>query len=79
MNDLTVAIPYRPTFARTLLKTLSYKTFALIAMLFIMYWKTHNIEASLAVGGLDLVVKTAIYIAHERFWARIDTGKKVSA
>jgi uncharacterized membrane protein len=75
MKDLTVAISYRPSFTRTLVKTLSYKTFALIAMLIIMYWRTHSYEAALAVGGLDLVIKTIIYIIHERVWAHIDTGK----
>ena len=76
-HDLTVAIPYRPSFTRTLVKTASYKLFALIAMLIIMYWQTHSITASLSVGGLDLVIKTVIYITHERVWARIDTGKQM--
>jgi uncharacterized membrane protein len=75
MKDLTVALPYRPTLTRTLVKTATYKLFGLLAMLAIMLWHDHNWHAAITVGGLDLVVKTFIYITHERVWARIDTGK----
>lgn len=77
-QKLTIAVPYRPSWTRTVLKTATYKVLALAAMLAIMYWRTHSLKASIAVGGLDLVVKTIIYVFHERAWARIDAGKQIA-
>lgn len=76
MTNLTVAQSYRPSMTRTITKAATYKMLTFLAVLVLTYWRTGDIKTSLTVGGVDLIVKTIIYIAHERFWARIDTGKQ---
>lgn len=76
MNDLTVAQGFRPTLTRTVVKAASYRFFSfLLTLLAAMLW-TGDFKIALSISGADIIVKTLYYVAHERVWARIDTGKK---
>ena len=76
MHSLTVAQNYRPSMVRTIVKTATYKFLTFIAVVFLTYWRTGNVQTAFTIGGIDIFVKTIIYVAHERVWARIDAGKK---
>jgi uncharacterized membrane protein len=75
MPDLTIQIPYRPSLLRTAVKTATYRFFNFSVVLLITYALTGDLHASLAVSGMELIIKLIIYFSHERLWARIDLGK----
>lgn len=76
MNDLTVAQSFRPTLTRTIVKAATYRFFGfLLTLLGAMLW-TSDFKTALSISASDIILKTLYYVAHERIWARIDTGRE---
>ena len=46
-----------------------------MATAFIFYVLTGKLTLSLGAGGLDMVVKLALYFVHERIWNHITFGR----
>ena len=63
------------TRARSLAKAVSYRVFGSISTAAIAFWFIGDIKSALGVGGLDLVVKIALYFAHERLWDHVPFGR----
>jgi len=61
---------------RSLAKTVSYRAFASVVTGGIAWVLTGNIGASVAIGGLDVVGKLALYFVHERVWATVPFGRQ---
>jgi uncharacterized membrane protein len=61
---------------RTVLKTLSWRIFASVSTMILVYFFTSNLVISASVSLLELVVKTVIYYLHERLWNRITFGRE---
>ncbi len=60
---------------RSLAKTISWRIVATLTTVALVFVFTRNLEISFNVGGLELIVKTAIYYLHERAWNLTDFGR----
>lgn len=61
--------------SRSFAKALSYRLLGSLATAFIFYVLTGKLTLSLGAGGLDMVVKLALYFLHERIWNHITFGR----
>jgi len=62
------------TVERSFAKTVSYRISAAILTGLVVYFITGNTDFSIAIGGIDLVVKTIWYYSHERMWNLVEWG-----
>ncbi|RKY40455.1 MAG: hypothetical protein DRP76_01890 [Candidatus Omnitrophota bacterium] len=60
---------------RSIIKALSWRVFATVATILIVFFFTRKIILSLGVGAVEIVVKLILYYFHERIWAVIPFGK----
>ena len=63
-------------YARTLLKTLSWRTVATITTMIIVYLYTREMALSFGVGIFEVTSKLALYYFHERIWQKITWGRR---
>ncbi|MCH8109852.1 MAG: DUF2061 domain-containing protein [Chloroflexi bacterium] len=63
-------------YARTLLKTLSWRAVATITTMVIVYLYTREMALSLGVGIFEVTSKLALYYFHERIWQKITWGRR---
>jgi adenylylsulfate kinase len=61
---------------RSIVKALSWRVFATIATVLIVFAFTRKIVLSLGVGAVEVVVKLILYYFHERIWGLIPFGKR---
>lgn len=59
---------------RTVLKTLSWRVIAAFVTGTLTYLATGSLEAGVALGSADTLVKLLLYYAHERIWTRLAVG-----
>ncbi len=62
-------------YARTLLKTLSWRTIATVTTMVIVYLYTREMALSFGVGIFEVTSKLALYYFHERAWQRVLWGR----
>lgn len=62
-------------YARTILKTLSWRAIATITTMVIVYLYTREMALSLGVGIFEVTSKLALYYFHERAWQRVPWGR----
>ena len=62
-------------YARTLLKTVSWRTIATITTMVIVYLYTREMALSFGVGAFEVTSKLALYYFHERMWQRVSWGR----
>ena len=62
---------------RSATKAVSWRFWATVTTMVLVYVFTGTVKIALAVGCLEVVVKIVIYFLHERLWDRIRFGKKV--
>jgi uncharacterized membrane protein len=55
---------------RSAVKTVSWRITATAATVAIVYALTGSVTLSLEIGSLELVLKMALFYAHERAWSR---------
>ncbi len=60
----------RENWRRSVFKTISWRITATGTTIAIVYVLTGEAILSLGVGSLELLLKTVLYYAHERIWAR---------
>lgn len=65
---------YRESRLRSLLKALSWRIIATLTTTIIAYAITGEIKAAMTIGGIEFVLKFAIYYAHERVWQWLPRG-----
>jgi len=63
------------THLRSLVKGLGYRLLGTLATVLIALVLTGQLDKSIQIGGLDLVVKILLYYAYERLWNFIGWGK----
>ena len=63
------------THARTILKSLTWRTAALAITSTIAWAVTGKFELAAAIGLADTVVKLVAYYGHERLWLRVAFGR----
>ena len=61
---------------RSILKALSWRTWATIATAIIVFAFTGEVALAVTVGFLEVFAKMALYFFHERLWQKISFGKK---
>ena len=59
--------------ARTLVKTVTWRSIAAVVTGTLTWGATGSVEAGVALGTADTLVKLVLYYAHERAWARMRT------
>lgn len=60
---------------RSILKTLSWRSFSFVLTITIIYAYTKNIKQSVGVGaGID-IIKMILYYFHERIWNKVKFGR----
>jgi uncharacterized membrane protein len=62
---------------RSLMKTISWRTWALIITACIGYVMTGKWGVALALGTTDTLVKFLIFYLHERLWNLLPHGRRV--
>lgn len=58
-----------------MLKTLSYRSVAVLVTVVVAYLLTGKLILSLKVGLIDTVLKVGVFFLHERLWAKISYGR----
>ena len=61
---------------RSIFKALSWRIFATLTTMIIVFIFTRQWVLSLSVGVLEVTSKLVLYYFHERIWNRITWGKK---
>ncbi|NRA67902.1 MAG: DUF2061 domain-containing protein [Pseudobacteriovorax sp.] len=61
---------------RSLSKTISWRILATTATGLLVYIFTGNLNAALAIGGSEALLKMLLYFIHERIWNQIPAGRK---
>lgn len=67
---------YKDTHLRSIIKALSWRIFATITTILIVFAFTRKIVLSLGIGAVEVVVKLILYYFHERVWTAIPLEKK---
>ncbi|MBN1573108.1 MAG: DUF2061 domain-containing protein [Deltaproteobacteria bacterium] len=60
---------------RSILKTVSWRIFATMTTITIVYLFTERIVLSLEIGMVEVVSKMILYYFHERVWNLVTLGK----
>ena len=56
---------------RSLLKAISWRTLGTVDTFVLSWIITGQVEIAAAIGGVELITKTALYYLHERAWTKI--------
>lgn len=67
---------YRETHSRSLVKTISYRFWSSVLTAILVLLLTGQWLAALTIGGLEVLLKMALYFYHERLWDRIKFGRR---
>jgi len=67
---------YKDAHYRSVLKALSWRVFATLTTILIVFAFTKKFVLSLEIGAVEVVLKLIIYYFHERLWSVISFGKK---
>jgi uncharacterized membrane protein len=62
--------------SRSLIKSMSWRIIGTLDTILISYFITGEISFALSIGGIELVTKMMLYVAHERLWNKTNWGKK---
>ena len=63
-------------YKRSIIKSITWRFLGSIINVILFFIVTGNIVGSLSLGLVDLLVKSMLYIFHERIWNKIKWGKK---
>jgi adenylylsulfate kinase len=67
---------YKDAHYRSIIKSLSWRVFATLSTILIVFAFTRKLVLSLGVGAVEIVVKLILYYFHERIWGVIPFGRK---
>jgi adenylylsulfate kinase len=67
---------FKESHFRSVIKAFSWRFWATVTTMLLVYIFTGTIKIALAIGGLEVVLKMLIYFLHERAWDKIRFGKK---
>ena len=62
--------------SRSLIKSMSWRIIGTLDTILISYFITGEMSFALSIGGIELVTKMMLYVAHERLWNKVNWGKK---
>ena len=61
---------------RSFLKTISWRMIGTLDTILISWLITNTLSFALSIGVVELFTKMFLYYFHERFWNKINWGKK---
>lgn len=61
---------------RSITKAISWRFFATMATIVIVYLATGNLTMSFTIGLIEVFSKLALYYLHERAWVKVKWGKE---
>lgn len=61
---------------RSIVKSVSWRLIGTMDTVLISYILTGEVRTAFAIGGVELITKMVLYIAHERIWNRIKFGRR---
>ena len=67
---------YKESRLRSVLKTISWRFWATVTTMLLVYIFTLKITIAATIGGIEVVLKILLYFIHERTWDRVRFGKK---
>ena len=67
---------YEDAHHRSILKALSWRVCATITTMVIFFALTGKLALALGAGGIEVVIKLALYYLHERAWGHFGIGRK---
>ena len=56
------------SYKRHIVKTISWRLIGTIDTIFLGWLVTGTLSFGIAIGGIELLTKSILYYAHERFW-----------
>lgn len=62
--------------SRSLIKSMSWRIVGTLDTILISYFITGEMSFALSIGGIEMVTKMMLYVAHERLWNKVNWGKK---
>ncbi|MDH5759760.1 MAG: DUF2061 domain-containing protein [Gemmatimonadota bacterium] len=69
--------PYRPeSRPRSLAKALSWRVLATMVTVALVFAFTGRLDIAVALGGVEVLAKLAVYYLHERVWQRVSWGTR---
>jgi adenylylsulfate kinase len=60
--------------ARSFVKSLTWRAVATATTVLIVLLFTGRLDVAVAVGGIEVIAKLAIFYVHERVWQKVDWG-----
>ena len=76
MTEAILAPKSHTTQARSLAKTISWRTLASIDTFILGWIVTGNVTFAGSIASLEVLTKLILYYVHERAWARVVWGVK---
>ena len=67
---------FKESHLRSAIKAISWRFWATLTTVVLVYVFTGTIKIALAIGGVEVVLKMVIYFVHERTWDKIRYGRK---
>ena len=67
---------FKESHLRSALKTVSWRFWATVTTMLLVYIFTGALTIAAAIGGLEVVLKILLYFFHERTWDKLRFGKK---
>lgn len=61
---------------RSIVKAISWRLTGTVDTLVVSYLVTGKIGVALSIGGIEVFTKMILYYFHERFWNRLNFGRK---
>ncbi|MCX6707963.1 MAG: DUF2061 domain-containing protein [Candidatus Woesearchaeota archaeon] len=61
---------------RSMIKAISWRVFASLITMLIVYAFTQRLALSLGIGAFEIASKLILYYAHERVWDNVRWGVK---
>ena len=61
--------------SRTIVKAISWRAFATLTTMAIVFLFTRRIMLSLGIGFAEIIAKITFYYLHERVWDKVSWGK----
>lgn len=61
---------------RSILKTVSWRIWATVTTMILVYIFTGKLLIAISVGSIEVVAKIVLYFLHERLWNKIQYGRK---
>jgi len=66
------------TLTRHLIKTISWRVVATLELIVLAYILSGSLTIAVLLGGVDLVIKSGLYLIHEIIWARVNFGRQLN-